>query len=193
MAVQYEIKDGAILREGQKIALRDADTGTVDYLPGMDKYRAPVAEFLKTQGLDKPPVVPPEVAARMARTRVAGEDPTAVASVTVATETQPPFVPVTPVSVPPSPPEPESELDRLRRENAELQRRLSMRHAAPVVPLAVAAPVASDGTMEGYQKEGAPALDPHFGDKTPAFVDWLYAHHPKEAEERYAYRKTHRS
>jgi len=35
----------------------------------------------------------------------------------------------------------------------------------------------------------APAIDPEAGDKTPAFVDWLTTHHPKDAEERYRGRK----
>jgi len=34
----------------------------------------------------------------------------------------------------------------------------------------------------------APAMDPAAGDKTPAFVNWLYAHHPEDAAKRYANR-----
>lgn len=39
----------------------------------------------------------------------------------------------------------------------------------------------------------APMMDPAAGDKTPAYVDWLYANYPEDAARRYAGRKTHRS
>lgn len=39
---------------------------------------------------------------------------------------------------------------------------------------------------------GSPAIDPAAGDKTPAFVDWLFEHHPDDAAERYVNRITHR-
>lgn len=31
-------------------------------------------------------------------------------------------------------------------------------------------------------------MDPAMGDKTPAFVNWLYANHPEDAAKRYANR-----
>ena len=191
---KYKMTDGVIYRDGEKIATRDAQTGTLDYLPGMDRYRAPVAEFIKTLGLDKPPVVPPEVAARQGRIRTAGEDPTPSTSATVGTEaprveseTVAPFATVTPAE--PVAERELTELERLQAENAELKRRLAMRHP---VASAVEAP-AHEPLSETYADEGAPAMTPEAGDKTPAFVDWLYQHHPEQAQARYGFRKTHRS
>jgi hypothetical protein len=34
-----------------------------------------------------------------------------------------------------------------------------------------------------------PAMDPKFGDKTPAYIAWMWEHKPKEAAERYKGRK----
>ena len=44
----YELNAGKILRNGEVIA--DYANGTLDFLPGMAKYRMPVVKFLKEQG-----------------------------------------------------------------------------------------------------------------------------------------------
>jgi hypothetical protein len=43
-------------------------------------------------------------------------------------------------------------------------------------------------TIKGRDYPEAPAMDVELGDRTVAFVNWLYAHHPADAKVRYAYR-----
>jgi hypothetical protein len=42
--------------------------------------------------------------------------------------------------------------------------------------------------LRGKAYPGAPKLDPELGDRTPAFVNWLWATKPADAKVRYAYR-----
>jgi hypothetical protein len=42
--------------------------------------------------------------------------------------------------------------------------------------------------IKGINYPGAPKMDPELGDRTLAFVNWLWANKPEEAKVRYAYR-----
>ena len=42
--------------------------------------------------------------------------------------------------------------------------------------------------IKGRNYPDAPAMDVELGDRTPAFVNWLFATHPEDAKIRYAYR-----
>lgn len=202
MSDKYSISnDGSeILREGVKIAARDPQTGTIDYLPDMDRFRAPVTAFLREQGLDKPPVTPPEVAAKQAQARVAGE---------TIPELQ---------SKAPAEPAPAGVLTPEQKRIAELEAELARMKGQPVpatraaqtAPKELAAPIDPPAHLErqpgtGFVKPGrgddfmdpmklrtypdAPKYEQGMGDKTPAFVDWLFANHPDDAERRYYGRK----
>lgn len=109
----YKLEDGHVFRGDEKVASYNPENDTLDFLPGMARYRAIVIRLLRVQGV-------PVKAAK------AVDEPT---------------------------PAPEVQSD----------------------------------------PEGAPEQDPMLGDKTPAFVDWLYANRPEEAARRYQGRKTHRS
>jgi hypothetical protein len=49
-------------------------------------------------------------------------------------------------------------------------------------------PAAAIEEVRGRTYDGAPEMDGNLGDRTPAFVNWLFKHHPKDAAIRYAYR-----
>lgn len=200
---KYALKDGEIFREGVKIATRDNTTGTIDYMPDCDRYRAPVSSWLKEQGMDKPPVTPAAVAARQAKATFVGSNPAAADG---NARTEPEFRPEggddpTPEQV---------EIARLRNllAAAEAKNNQPTQPAAPAVPKPLAKPVEArfisrdeqtghvrptlgDGLMDPLKLRtypDAPKYD-HRGDKTPAFVDWLFANHPHDAEVRYLNRK----
>jgi hypothetical protein len=42
--------------------------------------------------------------------------------------------------------------------------------------------------IKGRGYEDAPKMEPELGDRTPAFVNWLWSRHPEDAKVRYAYR-----
>lgn len=42
--------------------------------------------------------------------------------------------------------------------------------------------------IRGKSYDDAPTLDPELGDRTPAFVNWLWLRHPVDAKVRYGYR-----
>ena len=43
--------------------------------------------------------------------------------------------------------------------------------------------------MKHTETNEPPEQDPRMGDKTPAFVEWMFKHKPEEAKKRYAGRK----
>lgn len=148
----YSVADGHVLRGTEKIAAYV--DGVVDFLPGKDKYRAPVVAFLRKQGLtaDVSPMQPEgtetPIAANPEAVREQG-DPL-----------PPPEEKPTPVTVVPT---------------------ISPR-AVKDIPVSKVDPIKSKTYPD------APAMDPAMGDKTPAFVNWLYANHPEDAAKRYANR-----
>lgn len=199
--------DRDIFRDNVKVATRDPQTGTIDYLPDMDRYRAPVSAWLKELGMDKPPVTPPEVLARQAAPRVAGAGPEPEAepvrapkvfNATVLSDGQDPVESVeakrarlqAELAALDGEPAKDPRIAQLEAENARLRTKLTP-VAAPVAKL-TAVMAGNDGLLQQYMAEGAPAFEPESGDKTRAFVDWLYANHPDHAERRYFGRRTHR-
>lgn len=202
MSMKYELKiDNAsgkqgIFREGTLIAHRDKSTGTIDYLPDMDRFRAPVSQWLKDIGEDRPPVVPPEVAARKpvfvgsAAAAPAGaeeeEEAPTPASVTVA--------PVAPVAVA-APTADQARIAQLEAELASLRAQRAapapaqvIINAQPGVPTGYVVPGVGDAPMDPLKLKtypGAPAYAFGMGDKTPAFITWLAKYHPEDARQRY--------
>lgn len=205
MSTKYEITNDSttgkqnITREGELIATRDPETGSVDYLPDMDRYRAPVSALLREQGYDKPPVTPPEVAARQVA-RTAGERPPAEPQPGTGTDSTSETVEekrarlkaeLAELDDPQGQTAEQKELAALRAENARLK--ASKPGAAPVEQAKLTKTMAgNDPLLQQYVAEGAPAFDPAAGDKTPVFVNWLYEKHPDHAEKRYFGRRTHR-
>lgn len=193
MSDKYELKDGVIYREGVKVATRDEQTGTIEYLPGMDRYRAPVTALLKATGLDRPPVTPPEVAARQAQVRKAGE------AGSPATTTVDPAQTVVIKSLPPKLPSAEDlRIADLEAENARLRDQVAAAIPAgppPLPPVVTSAPIpsalasveevnrarAQQAQYEQFYAEGCPRMNPTMGTKTPAFVNWVAKHHPEHA------------
>ncbi len=51
MSKGYELTEGMILRDGEPVANYNKDTGSLDFLPDMAKFRAPVVRFLKDMEL----------------------------------------------------------------------------------------------------------------------------------------------
>lgn len=207
---KYSMRDGAIFREDVKVATRDPQTGTVEYLPDMERYRAQVAGFLKEQGMDKPPVTPPEVLARQAVPRVAGagreEPPPTVTeertprvfNATVISDGQDPVETVeqkrarlqAELAALDGPQAKDPRIVQLEAENARLRAKMQP-VAAPVAKL-TAVMAGDDPLLQQYVTEGAPAFHPEEGDKTRDFVNWLYEKHPDHAEKRFFGRRTHR-
>jgi hypothetical protein len=205
--MKYELKNNEIHRDGVKIASRNPQSGAIDYLPDMDRFRAPVSAFLKEQGLDKPPVTPPEVLARQSKPRSAGENINQTETVAPfevskpATETSSTGGPAVVLQAIPAPLSFEVRLAQLEAENARLRAAV----AAPVAPVIQAAPAqvgvpnaiqieanraaGEQVVINRYIAEGAPVFDPTQGDKTPAFVLWLCKNHPDEARIRYGNRR----
>lgn len=204
MATKYELKGNDIIREGVKIATRDPGTGTIDYLPDMDRFRAPVAGWLAENGLSKPPVAPPEVANRK---------PVFVGSPAAAPEnanTTPPQMQETATAA--------DDVSPDKQRIAWLEAQLAAlkgggQHASPIAETGPGKPLAKpvDYPRSIAKEEGTGFIRPSMGDgfidpqklrtypdapkydergdKTPAFVDWLFANHPKDAEHRYFGRK----
>lgn len=201
---KYTLDKDAILRDGVQIATRDPGTGNIDYLPDMDRYRAPVSGWLKEQGLAKPPVTPPEVLARQAKPRVAGEvsqesetvAPFEVApAVTDTANKAPSFV----MDATPVPSAMETRLAQLEAENARLRAQQTV-PAGASMPMPVSTvqnanlletqrALAEQAVLNGYIAEGAPLMEAGVGDKTAAFVLWLCKNHPDAARVRYNNRR----
>lgn len=198
MATKYELKGNEIHREGVIIATRDPGTGTVDYLPDMDRYRAPVAGWLAENGLSKPPVTPPEVAAKQAKPHFIGSPAAAPEG---ANTTPPQDEPAG---------EPTADQKRIAELEAQLAALKGGKQASPSAPSKpLATPrdhkvFVAKQDVTGFIKpsKGDDFMDPMKlrtypdapkygveGDKTPAFVEWLFANHPKDAEARYFNRK----
>ncbi len=187
MSQKYQLQGNDITREGVKIATRDPATGTIDYLPDCDRYRAPVSGWLAEQGLAKPPVTPPEVAARQAKPKFVGS----------------------PAAAPDTPPEPETSTsnagdqpDAKDAEIAALKAKLAQLEGKPAQAAVPAKTVSPDVVMpppvdptkpanlreideakrlqrvfESFYAEGCPKMGPA-GTKTPDFVNWVCRHKP---------------
>lgn len=52
MSKAYEVNGGQVLRNGELIANYDEASGSLDFLPDMARFRAPVVEFLRSKGLN---------------------------------------------------------------------------------------------------------------------------------------------
>jgi hypothetical protein len=57
--VSYTLAGGQILRNNEPVANYDRDTGALDFLPAMDRFRAPVVKFLNENELPIAPQTPP--------------------------------------------------------------------------------------------------------------------------------------
>lgn len=197
----YSKRLNEIFRDDVLVARIDPETGALDYEPDMDRYRAPVTQFLREQGGNRPPVVPAEMVARITGVKRAGAEPEAPEHTPVGDGVTDDTKAIQASMIAP---DHFAEITSLRAQLAakdvELieQRRIiaalrANTGAADIItapPKTVAFP---DLKTRSYAEEGAPEMDPALGDKTPAFVDWMHTHHPEEAAKRYLGRKTHRN
>lgn len=78
------------------------------------------------------------------------------------------------------------------RETREIKVPVALGTGADGLPFTTE-PVSADETrrIRSLTYKDAPKQDPHFGDITPDFVEWLYLTHPYDASVRYAARSTH--
>lgn len=90
--VNYSVADGHVFRGSEKVAAYEAETGVLDFLPGMANYRAPVVRYLREQGL-MAEVAPdrPEDQGEQPAANLAGVNPDRPADVVEAVD---PVIPV---------------------------------------------------------------------------------------------------
>lgn len=193
----YNLSGSKLLRDGELIANRDETTGVVDFLPDMARYRAPATQYLKTLGLDKAPVAPPEVVERQRKPKPAG-GPVSEAQ---ETETVAPFakapesVTVQAKPVAPVKPREKTEVEILREEIAAMRQMIVGQNQPTALVENFVTPGIGNAPMDPNKLKtykDAPPYGPD-GDKTPEFVDWLYDNYPDDAAKRYFGRKTHRN
>ena len=172
MSKEYSLRVKEVLRGDTAVAEFDRETGDLHFPEGMVKWRAPVVRFLKSEGYKpKPPVkkkvvykAPPPTAKALQKARELLQKAGQIPSDTAG-------APVTATTGQPS------VLDYVGADQPLPQGRTL---DAPVDP------------NKSKEYPDAPPKNPDAGDKTPAFVNWLYENHPKDAELRYAGRKTQR-
>jgi len=173
MSKDYSIRLKEVLRGEEVIAEFDRDTGVVTFTEENIKFRAPVINFLKKSG-HKPK--PPEKRKQFYRPRPPSADMLQRAREMLQKAGQ---LPADVVGAP---------------VNTTTGQPSLLDYAASGQPLpqgrSMDAPVSA---IRAKTYEGSPPLDPDAGDKTPAFVDWLYENHPEDANLRYQTRKTHRT
>lgn len=58
--VSYTLAGNQILRNGEPVANYERETGALDFLPAMDRFRAPVVKFLNENELPIAPQLPPQ-------------------------------------------------------------------------------------------------------------------------------------
>lgn len=168
----YILTGKTILRDDVPVANYDSDTGSLDFLPDLAKYRAPVVRFLREKGLPVVVTATPAPAASVTEGDAPTDEQVAQAQAILARANAARDKDVAPITA-----------------TTGLPGLIPLIEAGKPLPRTVDAPV-SKIKSKGYA--GAPPMDPDMGDKTPAFVDWLYENHPEDAARRYYGRKTHR-
>jgi len=160
---QYALVEGKIYRGDVLVATLQGDGG-VDYAPDMARYRAPVVRFLKESS-----------------TRSSGDAPASASSpntgeVEAPEEPKEAETPEEPVAAPSVVvPEPLNEAVPVIDSPEAFGRAFeAVKHVAPPEPV-----------VEEENVIPAPPPQDYRGDKTPAFVNWLWAHKPLEALSRY--------
>ena len=173
MSNEYSLRLKEVLRGEEVIAEFDRDTGEVTYPEGMVKFRAPVVNFLKTEGYKPKP--PPK------RKQAYKPKPPSAETLQKAREML-------------------QKAGHIPADIAGAPKSLSTGQPSLLDYVASGQPLPNNRSLDAPVSaikaktyEGAPAFDPNAGDKTPEFVDWLYDNHPEDANLRYQNRKTIRT
>jgi len=172
MSNEYSIRVNEVLRGETPVATYDRETGQLDFLPEMARYRVPVVKFLKSENFkiaskpsakkaEKPKgASAEELYAARKLLEENGQLPADSSGAAVNSTTGQPSL-------------------------------VDYANAGQPLPAGRKMHVVGDPIkMKNY--EGQPDKGV-LGDKNPVFVDWLYENHPKDAALRYANRVTHRT
>jgi len=156
---QYVLVEDKIYRGDALVATVQAD-GSVDYAPDMARYRAPVVKFLKGS-----------------QTLLSSEPLAGGSSPNAGEAGQPKQVSEEPPEVGPEP---------LSEEVPVIDSPEAFGRALEAIKhVAVERVVEPEPQVEEEEPIPPPPPQDYRGDKTPAFVDWLWAHKPLEALSRY--------
>jgi len=167
----YSLEVTQLIRDGEQIAEYDRESGKLDFLPDCAKYRVPGVRFIRSLGH---PVGATKLAAEDVKSKISAEQIAAARKLLQDAGQLPSDFGGAPVNSTTGQP---SVLDYLQ--------------AGQPLPPGRSIDVVVD-PIKTKTYAGAPPFEDGSGDKTPAFVDWLYENHPSDADLRYLNRKTHR-
>lgn len=175
---EYSLVLTQVMRGDEQVAEFNRETGQLDFLQDCARFRAPVVRWLKANNyagetLHIPEAEKPKPAKKGTSDKPSVEELYAMKQKLQAAGMLPPDDPEAPKSITTGFP---SVLDYI-----DAGQPLPIGRTMDLPP----------HPIKAKRYPGAPAFGSG-GDKSPAFVDWLWENHPQDAAQRYAGRKTHR-